>query len=51
MSVPACLLPKWSVKDLRLVGVVSPHKTEVEGRFTGPDRQPLKALEALGTAV
>ena len=31
MSVPACLLPKWCAKILRLVGFVSPLKTELEG--------------------
>ena len=31
MSVPACLLPKWSAKIPRLVGFVSPLKTELEG--------------------
>ncbi len=31
MSVAACLLPKWCAKILRLVGFVSPLKTELEG--------------------
>jgi len=31
MSVPACLLPKWCAKILRLVGFVSPLKTELKG--------------------
>ncbi len=31
MSVPACLLSRWSAKMLRLVGFVSPLRTELEG--------------------
>ena len=31
MSVPAYLLPKWCAKILRLLGFVSPLKTELEG--------------------
>ncbi len=31
MSVPACLLPKWCAKILRLLGFVSPLKTELKG--------------------
>ncbi len=33
MSVRACLLPKWCAKILRLVGFVSPLKTELEGHL------------------
>jgi len=31
MSVPSCLLPKWCAEILRLLGFVSPLKTELEG--------------------
>ncbi len=31
MSVPACLLPSWCAKILRLFGFVLPLKTELEG--------------------
>ncbi len=31
MSVPACLLPKWCAKILRLLGFASPLKIELEG--------------------